>query len=134
MEPSPDRLLSVIELQNAIAAAGLNADEVMGIVVERATALTSATGGIVAIIEGDEIVYRAAARPTTLALGTRLSRATSVPGRCVAERAPLRVDDAVNDERVDRDTIARTGAGSLACVPLLYGESAVGGLTSERTA
>lgn len=135
MGPSPERLLSVIELQNAIAAAGLNADEVMGIVAERAAALTEATGSVVAIVEGEEIVYRAAARPTTLALGTRLSKASSVPGRCVNDRAPVKIDDAANDPRVDAETVARTGAGSLACVPLLYGESAVGVLevVSTRT-
>jgi diguanylate cyclase (GGDEF)-like protein len=124
--PSPERLLSVIELQNAIAAAGLNADEVMNLVVERAAAITSATGSIVAIVEGEEIVYRAAGKPTTLALGTRLSRTTSIPGRCVAERAPIRIDDAAHDPRVDAETVARTGAGSILCVPLLYGENAVG--------
>lgn len=135
MGPSPERLLSVIELQNAIAAAGLNADEVMGIVVERAAALTSATGAIVGIVEGEEIVYRAAARPTTLALGTRLSKAKSVPGRCITDRAPIKIDDTAADARVDSETVGRTGAGSIVCVPLLYGESAVGVLeiVSTRT-
>ena len=122
---SPERLLTIIELQNAIAAAGMNADEVMAIVVERAAALTSATGGVVAIVEGDEIVYRAVTRPSTIALGHRLTRAGGVPGRCVAERAPIRIDDASADPRVD-DESARLGSGSLLCVPLLYGENAVG--------
>ncbi len=124
--PNPERLLSVIELQNAIAAAGLNADEVMGIVAERAAAMSSAASGVVAIVEGEEIVYRATSRPSTLAVGTRLPRGTSVPGRCVAERAALKIDDAANDPRVDAETVTRTGAGSILCVPLLYGESAVG--------
>ena len=128
-------MLSVIELQNAIAAAGLNADEVMNLVVERAATLTSATGSIIAIAEGEEIVYRATGKPIALALGTRLPRGTSVPGRCVAERAPLRIDDAAHDARVDAETVTRTGAGSILCVPLLYGESAVGVLevVSSRT-
>ena len=34
--PSSERLLSIIELQNAIAAAALNADEVMRFVADRA--------------------------------------------------------------------------------------------------
>ncbi len=133
--PNPERLLSVIELQNAIAAAGLNADEVMSIVVERAAAMTGATGSVVAIVEGDELVYRATGRPTNLATGTRLPKATSIPGRCVSERIPLRIDDASKDDRADPDTIQRTGAGSILCVPLLYGESAVGVLevVSSRT-
>ncbi|HEU0030715.1 MAG TPA: sensor domain-containing diguanylate cyclase [Kofleriaceae bacterium] len=124
--PSPERLLSVIELQNAIAAAGMNADEVMAIVVERAAALTGATGGVVAMVEGNDIVYRAVARPSTLQIGTRLASGQSAPSRCIAERAPIRIDDTSKDPRVDADTLARSGSGSLVCVPLLYGESAVG--------
>jgi diguanylate cyclase (GGDEF)-like protein len=122
----PERLLAVIEVQNAIAAAGMNAEEVMALVAERATALTGATAGVVALTEGDDLVYRAVSRPTTIAIGTRFPRVTSVPGRCVTERAPLRIDDATTDDRVDAGTRARLGAGSLLCVPLLYGEAPVG--------
>jgi diguanylate cyclase (GGDEF)-like protein len=118
-------MLSIIELQNAIAAAGMNADEVMAIVADRAASLTSATSAIVAIQEGEEIVYRAVTRGT-IAAGTRIARHTSIPGRCVAEGNPIRIDDTSADDRVDAETRARTGAASLLCVPLLYGESAVG--------
>ena len=117
-------MLSIIELQNAIAAAGMNADEVMGIVADRAGALTGASSAIVAIQEGEEIVYRAVTRPSGIALGTRISRSASIPGRCVADRNAIRVDDVAADDRVDAETKSR--AASLACVPLLYGESAVG--------
>jgi len=118
-------MLSIIELQNAIAAAGMNADEVMSIVADRASTLTSATSSVVAIQEGEEIVYRAVSRPSTIAVGTRISRSASIPGRCVALVDAIRIDEG-NDDRVDAETRARTGAVSLVCVPLLYGESAVG--------
>jgi diguanylate cyclase (GGDEF)-like protein len=51
---------------------------------------------------------------------------------CVAERAPIRVDDVVADSRVDADTRARA-VGSVMCIPLLYGESAVGVLEVSST-
>lgn len=124
---SPERLLAVIELQNAIAATAMNADEVMAIVVDRAAALTGATSAIVAIAEGEELVIRAASRPSTVAIGGRHPRDGSVAGRCIAERAPLAVADTATDPQLDADA-RRLGAGALACVPLLYGESAVGAL------
>ncbi len=124
MPPSPERLLAIIELQNAIAAAALTADDVMRIVAERAAALTGAQSGMVALVEGDDIVYRAVAGPKPV-LGLRTSRASSVAGRCVGERKPVRIADAQTDDRVDAETRART-TGSLVCVPLLYGEHAVG--------
>jgi len=126
-------MLSIIELQNAIAAAGMNADEVMAIVAERAATLTSATSAIVAIQEGEEIAYRAVTHPSSIAVGTRISRTGSVPGRCVTDGVPVKVDDAATDARVDPDTRARTHAASMLCVPLLYGESAVGVLEVMST-
>ena len=95
--PTPERLLSIIELQNAIIAAGLNSDEVMSLVVERAATLTGATGSVVALTEGDEIVTRAA---------TGTARST------VGNRAPKSSQPATSAEALS--------------VPLLYGEAAVG--------
>jgi diguanylate cyclase (GGDEF)-like protein len=105
--PHSDRLLAIIELQNAIAAAGMNADEVMRVVADRAAALTDSAGGVVAIVEGDEIVIRAVGGSSKLPLGTRQARETSLSGRAFGERKPLRADDG-------------------AAVPLFYGESVVG--------
>jgi diguanylate cyclase (GGDEF)-like protein len=112
--PTPERLLAIIELQNAIAAAAMNADEVMRVAAERAATLTAATGGLVAIVEGDELVVRAATNTKT-ALGARLGRDT-VAGKSLAARKTLRTDE---------------GTG----VPLFYGESVVGVLeVTGRTA
>jgi diguanylate cyclase (GGDEF)-like protein len=108
--PSADRLLSVIELQNAIAAAGMTADEVMVLVCERARSLTAGATGGVAIVEGDDLVYRAVAGGGRAA-GSRVARAGTTAGRSIAERRALIVDGAASAEL---------------CVPLLYGESAVG--------
>lgn len=124
--PDPSRLLAIIELQNAITAAALPADDVMRMCAERATVLTSAGGAIVGIVEGDDIVCRAVAGSTEPAFGIRLPRAGSLAGRCVEERRPLRADHAETDARVDAETRTKLGAGSMLVVPLLYGEHPVG--------
>lgn len=126
MGPSPERLLAVIELQNAILAAGLNGDEIMRLVADRASTLTSATGAIVGLVEGDEIVYRAAVGSLTAGLGNRVPREGSLAGSCIADRKPTRIDDASADERVDVDIRSRAAARSFVIAPLLYGEHAVG--------
>ncbi|MDQ3339602.1 MAG: sensor domain-containing diguanylate cyclase [Myxococcota bacterium] len=109
--PTPERLLSIIELQNAIIAAGLNSDEVMTLVVERAGTLTGATGSVVALSEGDEIVTRAASGTARATAGQRTAKASVPSGRAITERGPVRGEDP------GTDTLA---------VPLLYGEAAVG--------
>jgi diguanylate cyclase (GGDEF)-like protein len=112
--PSPERLLSIIELQNAIIAAGMNSDEVMSLVVERAGTLTGASGSVVALTEADEIVTRAAAGSARLTVGHRAAKASVPSGRAIVERSPVRGDDSL-------------------AVPLLYGEAAVGYLEVTST-
>jgi diguanylate cyclase (GGDEF)-like protein len=111
MAATPERLLAIIELQNAIIAAGLNSDEVMTLVVERAGTLTGATGSVVALTEGDEIVTRAAAGTARATVGNRAAKASVPAGPAINERGPVRGDD---------------GGGDSLSVPLLYGEAAVG--------
>jgi diguanylate cyclase (GGDEF)-like protein len=132
--PGASRLLAIIDLQNAIAAAAMNADEVMHIVSERSATLTSADAAIVSLVEADDVVVRAAitsgaaVRAAQLpALGSHVAKNASVAGRCVAECHPLRVDRAASDPHAAA-LAERTGTASVACVPLLYGEIAVGAL------
>jgi len=107
--PGAERLLSIIELQNAIIAAGLNADEAMNLVVERAGTLTGATGSVVALLEGDELVHRAVAGTARPSAGARTGKDAGPAGRAIADRRAVTTDDAL-------------------AVPLLYGESAVGAI------
>lgn len=110
--PSPERLLSIIELQNAIIAAGLNSDEVMSLVCERAGHLTGASGSVVALVEGDELVTRAASGTARATAGNRAAKAGVSANRTLTESRAIRASDPA-------------AADSLA-VPLLYGEAAVG--------
>lgn len=77
---SPERLLAVIELQNAIAAAALSADEVMQLVADRIATLTGGTGGAVGVFEGDDIVYRAASG-VKVAADSRAPRTSKLDGQ-----------------------------------------------------
>jgi diguanylate cyclase (GGDEF)-like protein len=107
--PDPQRLLAIIELQNAIAAAAMNAEEVMHIVADRARILLAAAGARVALVDGDELAYRAVVGPGP-AEGSRVARDASPAGACIAQGRAVKLD-----------------SGD-ACVPLLYGETAVGAL------
>jgi diguanylate cyclase (GGDEF)-like protein len=107
--PSSERLLAIIELQNAIAAAQLGAEDVMKLVAERAALLCGAGTASVELAEGDDMVCKAAigAQP-----GQRRARKQSLPDRAIGERKPLRAED-----------------GSQVSAPLVHGEHAVGVLT-----
>jgi len=135
--PSQPRLLAIIELQNAIAAAAMTADDVMHIVAERAGTLLSASAAVVAVVESDEIVVRAVAGAAAgdsgaahggHEVGRRMPRARSLAGRCVAEHRALRIDDAAADPDAAAELAGGGGPASLLYVPLLYGETPVGAL------
>lgn len=115
--PSAERLLSIIELQNTIAAAAFNTDEIMRLVAERAVALLGdGAAATVELVEGDDVVCRAVSG-TALKLGLRRAQASTLSGRCVAERKPV----AAQDRRA-------------ICVPLVHGEHVVGVLGASRAA
>jgi len=114
--PSPQRLLSIIELQNVIAAAAFNTDEIMRLVAERAVGLVDASTATVDLVEGDDVVCRASSGGPNQ-LGMRRSLKSTLAGRCVTERKPVRADD-----------------GRGICVPVIHGEHVVGVLGAARTA
>jgi len=109
--PTRERLLSIIEMQNAIASMNAPADDVMRMAAERAAGLTGGTGGAIALVEGDDLVYRAVAGTSRTSLGARLSMTTTHAGRCMSDRKAMRSDDA---------------GGKVADVPIMYGEHPVG--------
>lgn len=114
--PTIERLLSIIELQNTIAAAAFNTDEIMRLVAERAAALLGdGAAATVELVEGDDVVCRAVSG-TVLQLGLRRAQASTLSGRCVALRKPVAADD-----------------GRAIYVPLLHGEHVVGVLGASRT-
>lgn len=113
--PSSERLLSIIELQNAIAAAALNSDEVMRVVADRASQLLGSAAAVVELVEGDDLVVRATTGATQQ-LGMRRSQTAEKAGpsgACIQSRKPVRAGD-----------------GTIICVPLLHGEYAVGVLSA----
>src|SRR5262245_57955621 len=116
--PSSERLLSIIELQNAIAAAALTADEVMRVVADRAQQLLSATSTVVELVEGDDLVCRATSGSgSSQQLGVRKSQKAGLSGQGIQGRKPVKSDDGTN-----------------VCVPLLHGEYAVGVLCATGKA
>jgi diguanylate cyclase (GGDEF)-like protein len=79
---------------------------------------------MIALVEGDDLVFRTAVGVQAQLAGGRVPRSLGLAARSIAERRALRLDDAAADPRA----VPELGgaAGAVACVPLLYGEIAVG--------
>lgn len=121
-----ERLRLVIETQRLINAVMLDADQVMAVVTKQAQVITGAGSGVVELVEGDEMVYRAASGEATGLLGTRLQIDASLSGLCVRHGTSLLCGDSETDPRVDREACERIGARSMVVVPLFHGAEPVG--------
>ena len=87
---------------------------------------TDADGGVVELVEGDEMVAGAVSGAAAGSLGVRLSRAASLSGLCVRQGVPLMSEDTETDPRVDREACRRLGVRSMIAVPLIHRGYAVG--------
>lgn len=129
-------LRAIIETQSVINNAGLSLQETLDVVTDQARSLTSATGAVVEMAEGDDMVYAAASGTTADSVGLRLKMNASLSGLSVTTGQILRCDDSEADPRVDRDACRRVGARSMVVAPLTHQGTSVGALkvVSDRPA
>lgn len=124
--PTQQQFMSIVETQTTIARLGLDLEGVIAVVTERTQDLTGASGCAVEMVEGDELVCRAATGSAGGTQGLRSSRHASLSGVCVREGETLRCADTESDPRVDREADLRTDVGSMIVAPLLLEDAAVG--------
>ena len=84
-----------------LASKEFNLDSFMNTVVDRMEALTSATGAVIELIEGDDMVYKAASGSVASYVHLRLKRDGSLSGLCVSDREMKISPDTSKDDRVD---------------------------------
>jgi diguanylate cyclase (GGDEF)-like protein/PAS domain S-box-containing protein len=106
-----------IAIQQEIAAISPNLHQVMAVIIDRAQQLTDADGAVIEMVEGDELVYRAANGTATQYIGLRLRIATSLSGRCVETGETLYCNDTETDHRVDKAACRLQGIRSMVVIP-----------------
>lgn len=119
LEKRQQQLRRVCEIQSRLAQADFNLDDFMQTVVDLLHDLTGSGGVVIELVEGDEMVYRAADAGHAKHLGLRLRRSGSLSGLCVEQQEVLHCADAEADPRVDRDACRAVGVRSMICAPLL---------------
>ncbi|MEG4009479.1 diguanylate cyclase [Microcoleus sp. Pol11C1] len=120
------RLSIVIATQQEIAIRNPNLDAVMAVIAERTQDLTRADGAVIEMVEGDEMVYRAASGIASAYIGLRIKVGTSLSGKCIATGQIMLCEDSETDARVDRAACERIGLRSMVVVPLFYQDDRVG--------
>ncbi|MEO8226131.1 MAG: PAS domain S-box protein [Gemmatimonadota bacterium] len=105
---------AVMEVEQAVAAAGLDSSTVMRVIAERSMALTGAGNAIVEMIDGEDAVPRVSIAGDAPTLKLR----GSLSGVCAMTGEMQRTDDAANDPRVDRAAALKYNMRSIVAVPL----------------
>lgn len=121
-----DKLLKIISIHSEVAQMGLDLGGLMSLVACRTLELVDAEGAVIELVEGDDLVYRAASGPMAAQLGARVKRAHSLSGACIGEGHSLICDDSETDLRVDLDACRRVGVRSLLVIPLTHDGETVG--------
>lgn len=113
-------LRQIIELQQAIIIGDLNPHDLMKLVCQHTQELTKASGAVIEMQEGDEMIYTAGSGTLANVIGIRLKVASSLSGVAVTTNQVLQCDDSETDPRVDHEACRRVGAVSMICVPLVH--------------
>ena len=124
------RLERIIATQRDIAAAASgDLEHVMQVIVERAQALTRAEGAMVSLIDGDDMVTRAACGIASSFLHNRRPMTETVSRFAIWARRAMLIEHAENDPRLNRGA-AQAGRGSLAHLRAAVRRRATGGRAS----
>ncbi len=114
-------LPSILAIQQELAAAEPDLEKTMAVIVRRTRALTGACGATIALVEEDELVYRAGSGTVDPHLDVRREAGSSLSEECFSSGEVLRSDDAETDARVDREAARHAGVRSIIVAPLRRG-------------
>ncbi len=121
-------------MQLRIAGANLPLDDFMTLILREAMTLTRADGAVVELIDGDDLICRAAAG-TMASLNTLQPPKLSLSWEAVRLQQTLMSDVCPEDDRVSQHAVKNFSIGAMAVTPLVDGGRVVGTLkvTSSRT-
>jgi diguanylate cyclase (GGDEF)-like protein/PAS domain S-box-containing protein len=128
-----ERLARVVDTQRDIAAAGVDLEGVMQLIVERSQALTVAEGAIVSLIDGEDLVVGAACGVVSRLLGSRRPLRESVAYHAFQASDTVLIEHAEGDSRLYSGFAKQVRDRSHICVPLFQGDRPVAALNVMTT-
>lgn len=119
-------LRAVVLLEQAIHSGKVELAEFMNMTAECARRVSNAAGVAVALVSGDNLVYRAGSGSAAASVGRELTAILRVPHHAGKKREILRVENAQTDTRIEAAVCRQFGAESLLIVPIYSGSSLFG--------
>jgi len=117
----------LIDLQHFVGREDFDLGEAMNMMAGHALHVAGASGVAIALLEKNELVYRAGSGNATGDIGRRVPAVMSVSSSQQMEREILRVEDAGSDTRIEAEICRQFGAMSLLMLPI-YGDQVLAGV------
>lgn len=121
-----DNLDKLVHIQQQLLNANFNLEDFMNLVVNELLKITPATGAVIELADGDDMVYRAATGSIQNYIGLRLPRKGSMTGLCIEEKEVLISKDTENDKRVNLEACRKVHARSMVVAPLFHNGKPIG--------
>ena len=121
-------------VQAAIATAEGDIDVVLTALVDAALeTIPAAEAGVVELIDGDELEYRAVGGTLVPHRGLRVPLRGSLAGSCALKNAPILVGDILRDPRSAHDIVRRIGLRAAVFAPIVRGDRVLGVLKLQSS-
>jgi hypothetical protein len=120
-------LSALLELQRSIATGVPDVDRAMRLVADRARNVANANGIAIALLQADQLVYRAGSGCAAPYVGGHVTAILSVSAHNKARGEILRVENAQTDSRIEAAICRQFEAQSMLMLPI-YRDSAVVGV------
>lgn len=104
----------------------IDLEPAIGVITERAQALTGATGAAIALRKGEEVICRARSGRTAPDLGVRLQTDTGVSAQCLRTGEVVLCSNVDSDPHADRLSCERLGVRSILAAPLRQSHRTLG--------
>jgi len=111
-------LAALVEIQRFLGREQLDFDQEMQMVADRTCKLFRASGVAIALLEANELVYRAGAGISTNDVGRHVSVVLNIASSQRIGREILRVENAETDRRIEAEICRQFGATSLLILPI----------------
>jgi putative methionine-R-sulfoxide reductase with GAF domain len=146
LDPGRESLQSLLSIAFAVQESGLSvlsrsvmaqvqrlnttndcgADHVMQVIVGSASKIANAAGVGIALLEGDQLVYRATSGSGAAYVGKRMTAVLTTPGHQVSQTEIVRVENALTDSRIQAAICRELGAMSLLILPISHNGAIAG--------
>jgi hypothetical protein len=111
-------LAALVEIQRFLGREQLDLDREMQMVADRTCKLFRASGVAIALLEANELVYRAGAGISANDVGRHVSVVLNIASSQRIGREILRVENAETDRRIEAEICRQFGATSLLILPI----------------